>query len=481
MSGGVSKNCSFSNPCPICGKPDWCNQVTFGNGDYLWYCHRVHGAKGDIITASGKMWVWKKITPEHFTAWEPKEQYDANRESFIKALPKNSQKGTYYNSSSYRNGRSNERVVAADYTDWNTLPLEGTSECADPKTLNMFYRELLNNLVLENKHEAKLRAEWDCQNGMFEKAIKAFHIKSMPPEDRIRYSSKERLKNLSRKKIVANIIEKLGEPVGVPGFYQRKDGAWTLYYLSGIVFPVFDSDGNIIRIRIGNDYPKVKGTLNGKDGIFNYYMKDEIPGWYFMPEGESEPILAYQYGSEHNLISLNKKGYPDGKVVGKYMNFTSFKELHLKDEQGNPRRINKFTNGCESGSFCSLYTKQGDDPTIVYVTEGEKKAIVGNLMLNVPVVSVPGTSSILKLFEDEQGMERSLVDSLIRRGTRAFVIVLDADKKVNEAVLYAESLVVTAFKEKNLTVFTGEWNSQWGKGLDDILLTGVLPDIRPAM
>jgi len=461
---GDSKHCTFNNPCKICGKPDWCNEVTFPNGNVLSYCQRVKGNKGDIISANGRNYRCSKVTDAGFTVWQPLEEYEA----YIETL-----KG------SNRDRKSQKIIPASEYEQVKNLPIEGVAEILPPEKLDFFYKSLLNLLVLEKKHEQKLRSEWDKSPGMFEKIVNTIPIKSLPPEDRIRFSSKERLSNMSRKKIVEQLIEKCGEPKGVPGFYQRKDGKWTFSQLCGIVFPVFDTKGRIIRIRINVDYPIVKGELNGISGRFVYGINNDVAGWSFISDSSREPELVWQYGSQLNRITLSEKGYPKGKISGKYMNFASCKLVNATDDAGQViAKVNKYTNGCESGSFCSVYTKEGDDPTWVYVTEGEKKAEVANQFLNVPVISVPGVNSVFKLFENEPGSSRSMMDALMDKGCRGVVLVFDADKLVNKAVLDNEQKAVEMFKKRNIYIALGEWNPAWGKGLDDVMLTGVKPAIH---
>ena len=466
--GGDSKPVNSSNPCHICGKTDWCNIVTFDDGTYLSYCKRVSGTPKSLTVAGGETYICKFVTKGGFTAWEPKIQYDRNREKWLR---ENGYKKNGNNDQSYDFGE-----VSTNCINWNDIPLEGAAECNDPKRLNEVYKAFLSLLILEDKHKERLLLEWSGE--LFNEIVDNYIIKSVPPEDRIRFSSKERLKNLSRKKIMEKLIEMVGEPLGVPGFYQRKDGVWTFYYLCGIAYPVYDSDGNIIRLRIGTDYSVVEGNFGGMDGEFVYGLIGEDAGWFFRSKRLREAILVWKYGAENNKISLNKKGYPEGKVKGKYKSFTSFREKRFTTKDGVNKRVNTFTNGSQATLYCSLYRKPSDDYTVVYVTEGEKKAMVGNLLLNVPVIAVPGVNSLSPMFENELGKENSMIDELIKRGTKAFVIVYDADKNVNEAVLNSEAKLVDAFKERGIKVAIGEWNANWGKGLDDILLTGVRPDVR---
>ena len=466
---GDSKNVSSNRPCPICGKTDWCNIVTFGDGTYLAYCRRVTGTKYEVRTAAGQKFIYKRDSKEGFHVWEPKIQYDRNRAEWLK------EHGGKKSRTYYKRSTNEDSGSSTNYINWNEVPLEGVTECTDPKRLDTVYRAFLSMLILEDKHRERLLQEWSEE--FYNEVISNYIIKSIPPEDRLRFSSKEKLKNLSRKKIMEKLIEKVGEPVGIPGFYQRKDGVWTFYYLCGIVYPVYDCDGNIIRLRIGTDYPVVEGSFDGVDGEFVYGMIGDDVGWFFRSNKIREGILVWSFGSANNKISLDKKGYPKGKVKGKYKSFTSFVEKHVS-ENGVNRRYNAYHNGSKATSYCSLYHKPSDDYTVVYITEGEKKSIVGNLLLNVPVVAVPGVGTLSPLFDNELGKESSMVDELIRRGTKAFVIVFDADKSVNEHVLNSEKKLVDFFKERGIKVAIGEWNANWGKGLDDILLTGVRPDVR---
>ena len=473
---GHSENCSPSRPCLVCGKPDWCNIVTYPNGDQLAYCMRIHGNKGETTMAvSGKAYIARRETESGFTVWEPLEQYEANREAFIREKYPNGRKS--FNKPSYKQAdtKANAPVVK------NNGEVIGVSKIQSPEILDKVHRRLLDLLVLEDKHERKLRDEWDKMPGLYERIMATFPIKSMPPEDRLRFSSKERLKNDSRKKIMATLEEEFGRDtlLGVPGIYERaKDGALTLHPLCGIVFPVFDSKGRIIRLRIGLDYPQVKGSLNGVEGRFSYNSINNTAGWYFYPNDSNNPTLCWEYGSPSNLISLTKKGYPEGKVSGKYMNFTSYKMMQKELNDGSIVYFNKYKNGCESSSFISLYSGPDSNNGIVYITEGEKKAMVATMILGVPVISVPGVNSFKKLFEKEVGEDKGMVDALIEKGTQGFVLVYDADKSVNESVLRFESGAIEEFKKRNLAIAIGEWNPNWGKGLDDVLLTGVMPDVQ---
>ena len=44
-------------------------------------------------------------------------------------------------------------------------------------------------------------------------------------------------------------------------------------------------------------------------------------------------------------------------------------------------------------------------------------------------------------------------------------------------VLRNEQQAVQAFQKAGLKIAIGEWNANWGKGLDDILLENIMPDL----
>ena len=285
---------------------------------------------------------------------------------------------------------------------------------------------------------------------------------------------------------MAQLIEKCGEPKGVPGFYQRKNGEWTFYRLCGIAFPILDTKGRIIRIRVNDDHPDVLCEYEGVEGKYSYDVREDAggnrnAGWYFIPMRDGryrhdEAVLVWSYGWKYNRVQLDKKGYPKGKVQGKYKNFSSYREKRF-EENGVTKAVNVFNNGCQSGSCCSLYCSKGDNFSVVYATEGEKKAMVANKILHVPVVSIPGVSSFRKIFDNEAGSENSIIKFLEENGLSLVVLVYDADKSENLAVLKTEEKAVSAFMENGVSIAIGEWDANWGKGLDDVLLTGVVPQI----
>ena len=461
-------------PCVICGKTDWCAYVPFQNGDVNHICPRVSGSVGDIVTgADGETYRVKSVR-DSGTTFETIEQYESNRKKFIESLP------------GYKpQKRTTSHTKPAPQPYRQEVVTEGVADLASPADLDRVYRAFLKRLRLERKHEKKLRAEWDKIPWLYGKVNACFPIKSLPPEDAVRFSSAEKFKNESRKRIMQSLVEEVGEPKGVPGFYQRKDGSWTCYRLAGIVFPVYNSHGQIVRLRVNDDYPDCEGRFSGEPCMFRY-MRDDAQGtgWFAIPlrkDGSfiyDDREIVWEYGSVNKRIELTSALYPKGtKVSGKYKNFTSYQERAITGPDGTLHVTNLLTNGCRSGSACSLYTKHGDDTTVVYATEGEKKAIVANMMLNVPVISIPGVTNFNMLFKPEEGYKDSLMQAMRDKGMKLAVLVYDADKASNEVVLRNEQNAIKAFVDNGVKIAVGEWNPAWGKGLDDILLEQVMPKV----
>ncbi len=476
---GTAHNCKPSRRCKICGKPDYCNWIEFPNGDTLEYCKRLTGNIGDTtIGQDGSMYTLKKKVEckngyGEFSVWESSEQLERNKKEYIEKLKA---EGKYVPRKDFNKRNKGQMVESAAPLPKRNNKAVNSAEKAEPARLNEVFRTFLSLLVLEEKHKDVLRLEWDEE--MLQALVKTWNIKSVPPEDKLRFSSKEKLQNDSRKRIMEELIKKVGEPKGVPGFYRRKDGVWTFCYLSGIAYPIVNSHNEIVGLEIGNDYPTVEKVVKDeKVSEYRYFTSEQGTGWHEIPRVEGvydykKASLVWEYGSDLNKIALTQKNLPIGKVNGKYKPFFSEK---LKTEDG--RLYNVYDQGCSGGSPASLYVKDGDDLSVVYVTEGAKKAMVANYVMNIPVIMLSGVGKFGILFEKESGYPTSVVDELGKRGAKLYVIAYDADKNSNILVLNAEKSLVKMALQKGLKIAVAEWNASWGKGLDDILLTGVMPQI----
>lgn len=302
------------------------------------------------------------------------------------------------------------------------LPMAEKVEPLYNSKLDKIYRKLLSMLVLEDEHKQHL-----IEEGWTEEMITASGVKSFPVDDYHRKQNFVMSKNPKRYELAKVLYEKFGDLTGVPGACIKENSKgkyWTLVGPSGIFFPIPDMNKNIYRLRIRLDNPPMK----------------------------------------------------NGKIVMKYGNFSSYKE-EIKDGM----IINYYTNGTQSGNALGVYYKDQDDFYIAYATEGEKKGIVSNYILNKIIIDIPGVNSFSLLLKVDPETGKRPVDFLKEKGTQVIIIAFDADKTINMAVLEAEKNTVELLKKEGFTIGIGEWDISWGKGLDNILLKNYRPKYKLAL
>lgn len=490
--------CTRTNPCVICGKTDYCWVGDYGVSK-IHFCGRIHDSE---ILSGGRRYILKSITPQNYAAYEDEEQKAQNlelwKEEQRRTNPDWIEKGrrTHKKQS---NTVANAPIVKDRVVVDEILPLSN-------EALNEIYSYLLELLVLEPEHQQALLKEWNAgiEKGLGEKLLKQWSIRSLPMNDRARKNSRVQLENKTRKQIINAMVKRFKSLRGVPGFYMEKDQSgyyhpgetqenrmhWQMSNISGIVYPQYDTHGNIYRLRIGDEHPVIKEYAKDSNGNYLYYtdkdgkQKNVISAtyewnyytgeWFRISADRKEKELVWSNQKRIFKVTLNDKGYPivDGKPDGKYKNFSSRKDMN-KEEKDKILVYNRYPEGTRSGSQVSLYCKKGDNYSFVYVTEGEKKAMVMNMILGCPVIALPGVNCYNKLFEaDNMPDGKSMFDYLLVMGMKCIIIVFDADKAVNDMVLSSEAGAVQLCREKGVMTWVGEWNLAFGKGADDILIQG---------
>ena len=420
MAFGI-KDCTKQSPCPLCGKDHWCGWMPVEYGKLL-LCH-TEDAKGIVMGRDGRNYVRVGTSRSDVAMFEEESQYNT-RMGDLKAA------------------RQLGKPVKASSSGPATLTiLDGVSPLRN-ETLDKIYKKFLSMLVLEDRHREYLKKE-----GWSDELIEKYQIKSLPIDDFKRYNLKNVYfsKNRWRKSICEDLVKKFGSLRGVPGFY-RKDNVWKIKSRSGILFPMFDENRNLYRLRVRMDF---EDMIAGKTG--NLYTSSN--------EGVFVEPLKGAF-----VIEGDKKVYE--KTGGKYRNFSSFREDEEFLKQGFVKNI--YTDGCQANNCLSLYCKPEDDFYCVYITEGEKKSIVGNEILKAPFISVPGVSSFNLI-------KGKMLEYLKNKGTQCFIIAFDADKATNEAVMKAEQKAIEALKAEGLFVGIAEWDAIHGKGIDDLLINGHRP------
>lgn len=476
---------NLENVCPMCGKADYCYWLLDGAYDLL-VCGRTTEAKDTVVCGGDGInyIVIKPQTQNGYCIYAPHE--DVMRE-----------KQRRYEEWCVLNGVvPKEKYSALIGTGVAASPVERVSQrpkpsdeelsspIAEPERLHEVYSKLLQLCVLEKHDEEALKSEW---KEYFQRVREKHTLVTLPPMDKLVYKLKGKhkrfsgLKNASRKRIVQQLVEAVGEPYGVPGFYTYQyDGKqyWDLAGDGGIVFPSYDMKGRIIRLRIKSAFPVCQGNFNGMEGEFSLNSYKGV--WEFTSKGAKERVVVYDIDNNIKDIELTDSFLPiNTKVKGKYKNFSSFRAVCKEGVW-----CNSYQNGTRSGSMPSIYMSPENDMTVVYFTEGEKKAMIANLLLDAPVVDFPGVgfySQMVTLNADnfdstEEG--KCIIDVMMEMGCSLAIICYDADKETNKSVLRKEQEAVQQFIEKGLYVAIGDWCSAYGKGLDDIVLAGLRPNIN---
>ena len=429
------KNMSRQEPCPICGKPDYCfwSELHNNPGMYILLCRRSSEAVETIIAGN-----------------------DGN--SYI-AIPKNNKDviGTYYENVKQREDRKKRFIsgeqkefVRKQYTVIDSItPLSNTE-------LDSIYRNMMQKLPLYKFHAQYLLKEgWNME--MIKKnlicSFPAKNISKLPPS----------LKNIpTREQLAKNIMAdlNLSSLTGVPGAYKNSSGHWTFHGPSGIIFPVYDSDRNIYRIRIRLDYIDLP-----------VHMQEDKRGFYYLDNGEritvsmSGPFAEVGEKRTYKRFSTHE---------GKYRNFSSYKENPDAYKAGFIENI--FHKGCEAKNQIMFALQPNDDQSVFWITEGEKKAIFANQVLQQPVIGLPGVNDYAKLKNSSLG--KSSLSIMKQKGYKTVIVAFDADRYRNEMVMRCMNGLISMLKEEGFHVFIADWNEANGKGLDDLLAAGYLPAIR---
>lgn len=421
MSFGMIKASKYRR-CPICGKDDWCGFYPIDEipGGELVICMR-DTSKCNTEGYDGNRYVYISESRGKNSVYEEYDQYQARR------------KGT----------RAKSEFKPKTVVQLSPV---GIIEPAKPEYCDQIYQFLQSQLFLEERHRTYLLKE-----GWTDELI-AFHkVVSFPEADflRMQYKNRTKSRNPYRRTLAAAVIERFGQDalIGIPGAYKEK-GNWTFNGPSGILFPMYDFDGNLFRLRIRRDF---------LDTPHQVQMRGETP-YYYQDNTKYNICMKgiYTQDKEGNRCFIDSGG--------KYRTLSSFVEDKHAREQGF--YANLLEKGCQSLNEASLYTRPGDDNSVWFVTEGEPKAIYTNYKLHSPVISIPGVNSYGIILKPE------LIAKMKQMGMKMMVIIFDADKVHNPKVLDCEQGLARGLKDQEVLTSIGDWDEKIGKGSDNLLAAG---------
>lgn len=478
---GIRIRVSASNPCPICGSTDYDMIMDYGEEGSVIWCHKMI-QPGNVL-AGGKEYVCIKVGKQSgigiFNLYMEKEEYERTQKKKRKKWIEEQKRSNPNFIPSICSFKRNANDILVTNNDKFIKQVVEDVKPLSNKMLDERYKYMLNLLVLEEKHKRLMKEEWKSHvfPDIYSRLMRVYPIRSLPPKDSIRYKQKEFFKNPTRKNITLSMIKRFGSVEGIPGFFKRTGAfwndkpeieAWTFSGGEGIIFPVYDKDGYLYRLRYREDYPNFK--LKKEDGfpegiLFHQYEKSGERKWLFTPKGTKDIIAANELSVSVPFKNNNCPAI--GHPQGKYKTLSSW-----YDKKEGEKIVNAFYKGCKSGSPYSLYAPENANWKICLLTEGEKKGMVASEIKKCPVVDFAGVGTFQFMFaKNEKG--QSLYDKLKEKGVKYFVICFDADKESILSVAGAEHNLGIALKEHGEIPLVGEWTGKFSKGLDDILLMGI--------
>lgn len=245
------RNVSASEPCPICGKPDWCSIQYVEGGEKLYYCRRVLCGDNVVSNTNGNTYIFIKQAKDGSCLYKDEQAYLASREQWLQdnrgtKHPRNIKKNTVVNTS--------EPIKQEE----NIIPLEN-------ELLDKIYRSFLKKLYLRKEH-----VRYFTHQGWNKTLILRSMVRTMPPPMEISYT------DISREKVTSELLKEFGSLKGVPGFYEKGNGVWTFAGAQGILLPLFDHQNNLYRLRIRLDHPEIDENGKKKNKYNNFSSFREI-------------------------------------------------------------------------------------------------------------------------------------------------------------------------------------------------------------
>lgn len=285
--------------------------------------------------------------------------------------------------------------------------------------------------------------------------------------------------------VTKKVIERLGKPddlIGVPGFHLKEGKHGKYMTLKG--------NKNSILIPFRNERNQIVGFQYRVDKVFNKAITKQKDDKFaaFIKEQPNHAIVTYDgeiiFEGKLPVNSDWKDFEYEGKVVGsvKIKKGNRYMWLSSAGEEGGtgagplPVHISIPSDELRTWKTGTLLKKD-----TVWLTEGPLKADISSDLLPIlfkedemeslgdTVISIPGVNSW-----------RIILPILERMEVKRIIYAFDMDATTNDDVKRHLVDSMQELKKRNYIIDFAFWDPNEGKGLDDILIKGIVPEVRRA-
>lgn len=455
-------NVTSRRRCPICGNNTYCAFSADSYGPDGIVCKRVDNTTqdlqyGDVCSGKdGNEYVYIKETPSGFSFFAAKESYVNYQTEHIFKDPtiRDPQRVL---------ARKLEKLESAVRKTPITIKLSGGSSSApaykyggrevkeyeplDDETLDKMNRYALAQLSLDDWHAQKYMNDKWTPTMLIDNMVRSSPLNA----DILRFHGNPTgTKQITDAELAIRLLSKFGADSlkGYPGAYRDKNGAARIYWPSGITFPIYNKNGQLVRFHVRMDFQDVVG----RKGIENFRFHGNYSTFF----SEGEEFTASMKGFLHRTASGYEPTEPDifgTRYSGKYRVVASGGHDEGTPSQSIPSVIRP--NGCENRIFG--------------ITEGVPKGIFASTKLGYPFAAILGVGDWAKLFD------LGIIDDAIAKGAQLFAVAYDADSRTNMQVAKHKANLIAALQSKGLNVADTWWDAKDGKGIDDLLAGGTKP------
>lgn len=283
--------------------------------------------------------------------------------------------------------------------------------------------------------------------------------------------------------VAKKVISRLGKPddlIGIPGFYMKEGKHGKYMTIKGnphsILIPFHNERNQIVGFQYRVDQVSNKAVTKQIDNKFNAYIKEQPNHVIATYDGEIIFEGKLPVNSDWKNIEY------EGKVVGaiKVKKGNRYMWLSSASEEGGtgagplPVHISIPSDQLRTWKTGTLLKKD-----TVWITEGPLKADIASDLLPIlfkkdemqglgdTVLSIPGVNSW-----------RIILPILEKMEVKRVIYAFDMDATTNPDVKRHLVESMQELKERNYTIDFAFWNPNEGKGIDDILLKEIIPEVR---